>query len=99
MAASVTREQHSNRLHYTHVTFPGLDDDVRAPARLRDGPEHGWARRAWWLRQARFALRRARGWRQRFGGPMHAAVLGWYLEELLEAERYRTWARERARHG
>lgn len=52
--------------------------------------------RAFWLAQARFWIGQARMWRTLFGGDDHAVVLRWYLHALLEADRYRAWARELA---
>lgn len=56
--------------------------------------EHARLARRFWLGEARRSIRFARGWRQRFGGPLHATALGFYLESLLDAETYRSWARD-----
>ncbi len=68
-----------------------ISHDARSAERRRLDPEQR-ARRAFWLHQARFALRRAREWRQRFGGYLHHVALYWYLDELETAARYHRWA-------
>jgi hypothetical protein len=96
MAASVTREQFPMRADCTDGPFPVSERVARAPVLHLVEPERV-VRRGWWLRQARHAIVRARGWMKRFGGAEeeHAFAVANYLEALLEADRYRTWARER----
>lgn len=65
-------------------------DAHRASART----EHTRVARAFWIRQARRSLQTARDWRCNFGGPLHHLALTWYLEALLDADRYRRWAHE-----
>src|SRR4051812_35273032 len=98
MRAVCTRHA-ERRGFYAMNSERGLAQTAARPTRGRAGlaPAHDVDARAFWLAQARHALRRARGWLTRFGGPMHWVALFWFFDELAVAERYRTWARERTK--
>lgn len=90
----------TRRSDVTAVQSANISLNARTPARELSTAEHR-ARsrvepRAFWLAQCRMWLEQARFWSERFGGDDHDAALGWYLHALLEADRYRRWARELA---